>query len=107
MKNLKQKSKRILLQTVVLPFVTAICIIMILVFGVNRFYSLSQEQELNLANSALKKAVIQCYSIEGMYPASITYLKEHYGLYIDEKKYNVYYDCFSSNIMPEFGVYEK
>ena len=32
------------------------------------------------------------------------YLEENYGVQIDHDKYNVFYDGFASNIMPEITV---
>ena len=50
------------------------------------------------------RACIQCYAIEGRYPPSVEYLEENYGIQIDHDKYNVFYDGFASNIMPEITV---
>ena len=46
----------------------------------------------------------RCYAIEGRYPPSIEYLEEHYGVMINRKKYNVFYDGFASNVMPDITV---
>lgn len=107
MKNLKEKKQKIIRRTVVMPVLLSICMILIFFAGIIRFHRIGQEQELALARDALKKAVIQCYAIEGVYPADVNYLKENYYLSIDEKKYDIFYDCFSSNIMPEYDVFEK
>lgn len=53
---------------------------------------------------AITRACIQCYAIEGRYPPSVEYLEENYGIQIDHDKYNVFYDGFASNIMPEITV---
>ena len=39
-----------------------------------------------------------------MDPPSVEYLEENYGIQIDHDKYNVFYDGFASNIMPEITV---
>ena len=49
------------------------------------------------------KAAINCYAIEGFYPADIDYLKDNYGLIIDDR-YNVFYEVQASNIMPNISV---
>ena len=63
---------------------------------------------LFLAAETLRKAItracIQCYAIEGRYPPGVEYLEENYGIQIDHDKYNVFYDGFASNIMPEITV---
>ena len=48
-----------------------------------------------------------CYAIEGMYPESVEYLCESYGLIYDKSKYIVYYDSFASNIRPTVTVLER
>lgn len=105
MKNLKQKKRPYILKTVLIPFLGLCFIVFILIYGVKYFNDMGKEQELKLTESALKKAIVQCYAIEGIYPADISYLEENYNLKIDHSKYNVFYDCFSSNIMPEYEVF--
>lgn len=53
---------------------------------------------------AVARAAVQCYAIEGRYPPSVDYLEENYGIQIDRKKYNVFYDGFASNVMPEITI---
>lgn len=45
-----------------------------------------------------------CYAVEGAYPESYEYLKEHYGAMVDEENYAVFYEVFASNIMPDIAV---
>ena len=52
---------------------------------------------------AIKRAVIQCYAIEGFYPPEVSYLEEHYGIIIDDK-YIVEYKSFSANNLPNIKV---
>lgn len=61
-------------------------------------------EELELLNQGIRKAVVSCYAVEGKYPYSLEYLKEHYGLVVDEEKYIVSYDVFASNIMPDIYI---
>jgi len=56
---------------------------------------------------ALRKGAITCYSVEGVYPPSIDYLKENYGIQVDEENYTVFYEVFASNLMPEITVIER
>ena len=48
-------------------------------------------------------AAVNCYAIEGFYPADLSYLEDNYGLIIDER-YNVFYEVQASNIMPSVSV---
>ena len=52
----------------------------------------------------IRRAAVQCYAIEGRYPPSVAYLEDNYGIQIDRNRYNVFYEGFASNIMPEITV---
>ena len=53
---------------------------------------------------AVTRASVQCYAIEGRYPPSVEYLEENYGVRIDRDRYNVFYNGFASNVMPEIVI---
>lgn len=55
----------------------------------------------------IRRAAVTCYATEGIYPPSLDYLVEHYGLQIQEDRYQVFYDGFAENLMPEITVWEK
>ena len=44
---------------------------------------------------------------EGVYPPDLDYLKERYGLQIDEERYTVKYFAFAENLMPDITVLEN
>ena len=48
-----------------------------------------------------------CYAAEGFYPPNLDYLKDRYGLQIDEKRYTVRYTAFAENLMPDITVLEN
>ena len=57
--------------------------------------------------TALRQAAVACYAAEGIYPPDPTYLQNHYGVLIDEKRYAVFYECFAENLMPVITVLER
>ena len=61
-------------------------------------------REEETLRKAVARASVQCYAIEGRYPPSVEYLEENYGVQINRKKYNVFYDGFASNVMPEITI---
>ena len=65
-----------------------------------------QESQRQLEDS-LRRAAVACYAIEGIYPPSVEYMEQHYGLQIDRERYVIYYDIFGSNLMPDITVLEK
>ena len=56
---------------------------------------------------ALRRATVACYATEGIYPPTLDYLKEHYGIQIDKSRYSVFYEIFADNLMPEITVLVK
>ena len=48
-----------------------------------------------------------CYATEGVYPPSVQYLKENYGIQIDEDRYSVFYEIEGANLMPSITVMEN
>ena len=79
-------------------------ILYLFLYSVGAMQSRTEEDRLNALTAAIKRASVQCYAIEGRYPSSVEYLKEHYGIVIDEEKYAVFYDGFPSNLMPDITV---
>lgn len=72
--------------------------------GINDAAESSSEKELQMAQESIKRAAVSCYAIEGRYPESYEYIKENYGITVDDSKYIVHYEIFASNIMPEITV---
>lgn len=63
----------------------------------------NREEQLALAQRAVRRAVVSCYAIEGFYPPDVEYLREHYGLSVDER-YIIHYEAFASNVFPIIEV---
>ena len=57
--------------------------------------------------SALIRNITYCYAVEGSYPESLDYLKEHYGLTYDEDRFFVDYQVIGANILPDVTIIEK
>ena len=56
---------------------------------------------------ALRRATVACYATEGIYPPTLEYLEQHYGIQIDKSHYSVFYEIFADNLMPEITVLVK
>lgn len=72
--------------------------------GIQTQFAKEGKQQLE---QALRKAAVACYAAEGAYPPSLQYLSEHYGIQIDSERYQVFYEVYGENIMPEITVVEK
>ena len=75
--------------------------------GVGEAARVSDAESLRMAQQAIDRAIVSCYSLEGVYPATYEDLKEKSGLAVDEEKYIVFYDIFASNIRPSVTVMER
>ena len=78
-----------------------------MVQGVREASEISDREGLRLAEQAVREAAVSCYALEGTYPATYEDLKKSSGIAVDEEKYNVFYDIFASNIMPDITVLER
>lgn len=65
------------------------------------------KEDIQRMEDALRRSCVACYAIEGRYPPDVEYIKDHYGLQIDQTHYTVYYQIFAENILPDIAVFEK
>ena len=75
--------------------------------GVREASRLSDEEGLRIAREAVERAVVSCYALEGVYPATYEELKAKSGLAVNEEQYIVIYEIFASNIRPSVTVMER
>jgi Kef-type K+ transport system membrane component KefB len=61
-------------------------------------------REEQLIASALQRAVVTCYAVEGKYPPSLEYIYDNYGIRVDETRFAVFYDVIAANVMPGLRV---
>lgn len=96
----KKKNDFSVIKSLLLPVLCFVGFVLLFGLGLNDFTATTAKEQLNSARKAVTRAVVQCYAIEGQYPPDINYLREHYGLTVDETRYIVDYQVFASNIMP-------
>ena len=72
--------------------------------GILSVSSRMNQEGTETLRSAIARACVQCYAIEGRYPPSVQYLEENYGIRIDRNRFHVFYEGFASNIMPDITV---
>jgi len=101
------KSIKNFLQNNLISIILFISITTITIGGISSTSQSTSAEEMRIARDSLFRAVISCYALEGRYPESYDYIKEHYGVRINEEKFVVYYDIFASNIMPDITILER
>ena len=87
--------------------VVFVALIAAFVLLVNSLTATSGSQETELVYDAVKNAALTCYAVEGSYPESQDYLREHYKLAYNRDRFVVEYDAFASNLMPSISVRER
>lgn len=86
--------------------VIALAILLGFATAVNGLDQDSKAESKRQLEQAIRRGCVACYATEGVYPPNLEYLKEHYGLQLDEENYVVYYDIFAENLMPDITVLE-
>lgn len=104
---MRRYGHRSILTGVILPIVVFAAIIGFIFVAVSDASKSADTQQYKQTLGAIQKAVTSCYAIEGRYPPDIDYLKEHYGVSIDDNRYIVSYDIFASNIRPTVQLIVK
>jgi hypothetical protein len=85
-------------------------ILLVMLWFSNALGQLSQgqgEKGRQQLDAALRRAAVACYAAEGVYPPTLDYLTQRYGVQIDQERYDVFYEIFADNLMPEITVVEK
>ncbi len=108
MNRFEKKPKVIyFLQLIKLPLLAFLILLCLFLYGVTSVnQSTTDKQQANLENS-ISKDITHCYAVEGTYPPSLTYLKEHYGLIYDTNLFFVDYRFIGSNILPDVTIIKK
>ena len=87
--------------------VVFVALIVSFILLINSLTATSGDQETRLVYDAVKNAALTCYAVEGTYPESLDYLREHYKLAYNSERFVVEYDAFASNLMPTITVLER
>lgn len=95
-----------LLKGLLMPLVIAGALL-VFATAVNSLDSGRNEESLHQLEEALHRGCVACYATEGIYPPDVDYLKERYGIQVDEEKYKVDYQVFAKNLMPSITVLER
>ncbi len=90
-----------------LPLLTGILILLLFLQGVQSVSDTTAAKQQESLETALSRSIAQCYAVEGMYPPSLGYLKEHYGLTYDENEFLIDYRSVGANLMPEVVILSK
>lgn len=92
-------------------FVFSACIFLLVVFlfyqGITSLSQSTKRRQKEALENALNRDITCCYALEGAYPGSLKYLKQHYGLTYDESRFFVDYKVSGANLLPDVTIIEK
>ena len=64
----------------------------------------ADDEALEMARQAIREAAVECYALEGCYPADLEHLYDTYGVSVDRERYIVHYQYIASNLLPDITV---
>ena len=102
----KRTAARSLVSSIVFPLLAA-AILLCFLIALGNLGSGQRDEGKAQLEAALRRAAVACYAAEGIYPPSLDYMIEYYGIQIDHSRYTVVYDAFAENLMPDITVLEK
>lgn len=82
-------------------------ILFLFVQGISSLSTGTRKRQKESLENAIMRNVTYCYTLEGAYPESLEYLKEHYGLTYDEDLFFVDYRIYGANILPDVTIIER
>ena len=81
--------------------------LIILLAAIKNIADGSENDEKRQLETTIRRSVMACYADEGVYPPNVDYLREHYGLQINDERFVVHYSVFAENLMPDITVLER
>ncbi len=87
-----------------LSYLAFVGLLVAFLFGITSVNRTTIEKQQESLQTAIERDVLHCYAVEGFYPPSLDYIKEHYGLVYDEETFFVDYKPVGSNIMPDITI---
>lgn len=66
-----------------------------------------REESRDAIRDTVIRSAMECYVVEGVYPPSLAYLEQHYGLRLNHRNFIISYEAFASNQPPTVQVMLK
>lgn len=82
-------------------------VLLVFLYAVHRFGSYTDDKQAESLENALRRNIVQCYALEGVYPPDAEYLAAHYGLIYDRERFYIDYRPLGSNLYPDVTVIDK
>ena len=90
-----------------IPFLVLILLLVFMFYFTDYLSGSNNKYNKQVLEDALTRSITQCYALEGMYPPSLDYLVDNYGLTYDHEHFFVDYTYIGSNLRPDVTIIEK
>jgi hypothetical protein len=88
----------------ILPLLLTALVLWGVVTGASKTQDQAAEQAQKLTEESIRRAAVQCYALEGIYPVNIEYLMDHYGIRPDTNRFIIHYQFIADNLLPDIAV---
>lgn len=78
----------------------ALVLVVFVAVGLLRFGGRTTDLSTTSVERAIRSSLMQCFALEGAYPADLSYLEANYGLILDRARYVFTYEVVGANIEP-------
>ena len=103
----QKKSSSHLLRRLLTSVLLFGCLVFFLLLGTSRVQENAGDSQADSLRLAILHSAVHSYAMEGRYPGSIDYIREHYGIDWNPDKYLVTYEIIGSNLMPDVNVFQR
>lgn len=90
-----------------LPLAAFLMLFILFYSGIRSVSDTAVEKQRESLKTALNRSIAQCYAVEGVYPPSLQYIKDHYGLVYNEELFYVDYQPIGANILPDVTILNR
>jgi hypothetical protein len=87
-----------------IPLVLTALVVSGMIWGASATQNQADDQAQKMTEESIRRAAVQCYALEGIYPVNIEYLKDHYGIRPDTKRFIIHYRFVGDNLLPDIAV---
>ena len=102
--HFKQKSAYSSMRNIVFSIIMFVIVFVLFDLGLNALSTRNHEEAQRTLTEALQRSIIHSYAVDGMYPESLEYILETYGITYDPEVFFVSYRALGANIVPELTV---
>ena len=98
------RDKRLFAIKKLIPLLCTALVLWGAVVGASKTQEQAAEQAQKLTEESIRRAAVQCYALEGIYPVNIDYLMDHYGIRPDKNRFIIHYQFIADNLLPDISV---